>query len=451
MHRCNEYRKRHQLRTKTNVKSCVLDESGKWSIGEVPLQFLIPDPGFFESSYVDKIISMAETEKLFDNLIAKDIIKYPTFTDSEGFPDGKVPKRTIIWHGCQDGGVFDFIGEYLSRIPTLNFDLEIFNKCYFDFEHYYLSDAVPFTAIIPLLNFSSDMDIIEIDDEISIVHLSNSERARLGAHMFMMRDPNLGDLAIVKKVFSSGFAIKCSFFEKKRVLSCGDTHKKAEEVLITLRLLKSGNPLYDIILTEPVGFNPVTAGLGSSHTDRLYSISPRQEEDLHLTVEDCVLLKNVWQRLQHIFRLNDQGKLDVGIRKFSNIYERKFLEDRIIDMSILLESTLLYGIKDELKYRLSLRGAHLLGSNREPEETFRLLREFYDVRSTIVHNGNRLTSQISVDKRPFSPADFVAEMEAVCREVLRTYIDKVARGDSISNVNKDLDNEALHSTLQYDT
>ncbi|MDY6866051.1 MAG: HEPN domain-containing protein, partial [Halobacteriota archaeon] len=166
-------------------------------------------------------------------------------------------------------------------------------------------------------------------------------------------------------------------------------------------------------------------------------------ESLHLSAEECKVCKDVWQNLQCLSHQKDQGKLDVGIRKFNDIYDRRFLEDKIIDMSILLESTLLYGDDKELGYRLSLRGAHLLKSNRDTEGTFKLLKKFYDLRSKIVHNGERLNPPVSIGEMPFRPDEFVAEMEAVCREVLRTFIEKVAGGFSISQVNADLDTESL--------
>jgi len=249
------------------------------------------------------------------------------------------------------------------------------------------------------------------------------------------------DLETVASIFASDFAIKiASSLRKDEPISDKCAYELARGILTALRLLKSGGPFWNIRFTEPVGFHP-SIGMGAGHTVPLLPL--RRKESLHLSVEDSLVCKDIWRNLQRLSHRKDQGKLDVGMRKFNDIYDRQFLEDKIIDISILLESTLLYGHDKELGYRLSLRGAHLLKSNRDSMETFNLLKKFYNLRSTIVHNGERLSSPISVDKRPFRPDEFVAEMESVCREVLRAFTEKVAGGVSISDVSKDLDKEAL--------
>lgn len=73
---------RYRSLIEAKMESFVLDKYGKWSIGEVPCEYLRP-PG---SDYTDHILSMDETEKLFDILLAKGFIKHPKFVDSEGNP-----------------------------------------------------------------------------------------------------------------------------------------------------------------------------------------------------------------------------------------------------------------------------------------------------------------------------------------------------------------------------
>ena len=64
--------------------------------------------------------------------------------------------------------------------------------------------------------------------------------------------------------------------------------------------------------------------------------------------------------------------------------------DRAIDLGIALESLLLHDIEDhgELRFRLSLRGAWLIGSNHaERLKIQRSLKKLYDLRSRAVHSG----------------------------------------------------------------
>ncbi len=435
------YHEKHPIKT----RSYLLDEHGNWSIGEVPYEHL--GPIIKLTDYIDYILSMDEIEKIFDILLSKGFIKYPKFVDSEGNPVENPSKRNILWSGCLHGGVFSLIGRYLDQIPTFDFYPDIFNQCYSDFERYHLSDKISGISTIPLLNFSSDADLVELDDDVKIVRLERDEYTRLGPYMadvVFRRDPNLEDLNDIKRIFESGFAIKINFsLGKDEPISDKFALDKAKQVLTTLRLLKSGDPLWNIYFSEITDYHPKFApGFSSGCTVPL--LPTRQlKERFHLSVEDCTVCKEVWQNLQRLSKHKDQGKLDVGIRKFNDIYDRRLLEDKIIDMSILLESTLLHGIDRELRYRLSLRGAHLLKSNRDPMKTFELLKEFYDIRSEIVHDGKRLSPPVSVGKMQFRPDEFVAEMEDICREVIRAFIEKVAGGVSISRVNEDLDKEAL--------
>ena len=65
----------------------------------------------------------------------------------------------------------------------------------------------------------------------------------------------------------------------------------------------------------------------------------------------------------------------------------------VLNALTALEALLLHGSKTELTYRLSLRVAHLLGSDAASRKTlFNDIKEFYDLRSTIVH-GNELKAK----------------------------------------------------------
>ena len=68
------------------------------------------------------------------------------------------------------------------------------------------------------------------------------------------------------------------------------------------------------------------------------------------------------------------------------------LADISIDLGIALEALLLHEQnkknRGELRFRLGLRGAWLVGSDgNERAEILKLLREVYDLRSIAVHSG----------------------------------------------------------------
>ncbi len=98
-------------------------------------------------------------------------------------------------------------------------------------------------------------------------------------------------------------------------------------------------------------------------------------------------------------------------------------------MTIALESTLLADVRDELKYRLSLRGAALLAGAEtlwEPNRSRALLQAMYDARSSIVHAGKQLadlTTDLAKLQRVGIPAQlFPQQCENIVRAILKAYV-----------------------------
>lgn len=112
---------------------------------------------------------------------------------------------------------------------------------------------------------------------------------------------------------------------------------------------------------------------------------------------------------------------------------RVSLEDRILDYSICLESTLLFGMRDELKYRLALRGAKLLGKHCDPQETFNKLKCLYDIRSKIVHDGHTFdTDEVEkeIKRIGLKPGEFNEATDLLMRQILTAIISKRLHGET---------------------
>jgi hypothetical protein len=85
--------------------------------------------------------------------------------------------------------------------------------------------------------------------------------------------------------------------------------------------------------------------------------------------------------------------------------------DRAIDLGIALESLLLHDIGDrgELSFRLSLRGAWLIGgSSKERLEIQKALRALYDLRSRAVHSG--VVDRIAENQNTITDATEICKM-----------------------------------------
>ncbi len=98
-----------------------------------------------------------------------------------------------------------------------------------------------------------------------------------------------------------------------------------------------------------------------------------------------------------------------AIDRLNASWVSKALTDQAIDVGIALEVLLLHDSgkdRGELRYRLSERGAKILGGNGAQQlERFRKLKAIYDLRSKAVHIGsiedNEATRARLVEAREF--------------------------------------------------
>lgn len=157
-------------------------------------------------------------------------------------------------------------------------------------------------------------------------------------------------------------------------------------VLTALALASPGHlQIYDLGTTA-------NYGMGASGTVRMGGPMPREigrwGGRYILDTDVSKRLKDLWPHLRkiieaerHYLRIPAQRLVDGGGR-----YRE---DDVIIDYAIGLEALLLKGITHELSYRFSLRGATILAWNGgKRNEFFKQLRDFYDIRSKIVHGSH---------------------------------------------------------------
>jgi len=281
---------------------------------------------------------MGDTEDLCKIMVDEGFVEPPRFTDSEGNPVSNVSPRNMLSALCARGGIFRFIERYLRCVATLDFDVEVFDEIYRDFEAYHVSDTVSFSSTIPLLNFSSDKECIEFADVATVVRLDRWELNRLASPMSPMI-VSLDDkgLKTIRQLFASGFTIRMTCrLEKGEPFSDELWREEAQRILTSLRLAKHGQPLYNIGFSiETSGFDPVYAHPTMAWSGPLLPIG--KMEPLHSSAQDTEVCKHIWHNLRQVACEPRQGGLDVALRKFNDIYNRRLLEDKIIDMAILLE------------------------------------------------------------------------------------------------------------------
>lgn len=163
--------------------------------------------------------------------------------------------------------------------------------------------------------------------------------------------------------------------------------------LVALRLARAGS-----LQVVPLG---QVRNYGMGATGRVIIGGPMARElgqwggSYVLDAKVAQRLKDSWPRLREIMGAQDHY-LRLPAQRLVDGGGRDRMDDAIIDYAIGLEALLTEGIQDELRYRLALRGATVLacqGGNRQ--QLFDGLRDFYDVRSSIVHGGRVTQTKLS--------------------------------------------------------
>lgn len=217
--------------------------------------------------------------------------------------------------------------------------------------------------------------------------------------------------------------------------------------ILALRLLKAGDVGARMIYyRSSLEHEEFTGGSGQPFQVRDFT-----QDVYKLTAEDGPSLLSLIALLRSAQTSGALRGLDVGLRRFNQSYSRQSGEDRIIDLTIALESSLLADIRDELRYRLALRGASLLRGTRNPHEVHALLLGLYDARSEIVHEGKSLHELAKTLKSlgtyfaDFHPQNLAPLCEEVTRQVLKAYLARLVSDTTIKSINKTLDSELVQN------
>jgi hypothetical protein len=137
-----------------------------------------------------------------------------------------------------------------------------------------------------------------------------------------------------------------------------------------------------------------------------------------LKAEDIQPLAELWRQLRSE-GFEKRPWLSVATKRFSFAMDRLRWDDQLVDFMIAAEALFLSDMggdkyQGEKRFRLALRAGHFVESpSYSQREVYRMMRRFYDARSTVVHGGAEDT------KNPPN----VAELE----ELIRLAIQKSAR------------------------
>jgi hypothetical protein len=329
------------------------------------------------------------------------------------------------------------VHEFLSDQDIIPFNLSIFNNIYSKIESALYTDKVEYENLTPLCGFSSHLPDMLLDENISIVKLSEEEIIeilKLGINL----GTSFGDTNFVHGLHQYALKIK---FNLKKIVGDIDSDARFDEIeksgyfhgiyetsiIDALRIYKEGK-LYPIT-TIRRSKNILSLGISFSFETPVKQFMNNKFE---LTKDESDEFKEFWDARNQT-KLPNKNFLSVGIRRFSQSNERNSIEDRIIDLMIAAESIFLSSggsSQGELKYRLSHRAAMFIEeSSIKQRNVFYFMQKAYDVRSAIVH-GSTPKLPKKMDKSEYTLEEFCDDIEKYLRISIKKVMTQMSRTEN---------------------
>lgn len=332
--------------------------------------------------------------------------------------------------------------ELLKGENTFLFDEDRFRRIYAAMEDYFYSDVIGLRLMAPLSLFEMQADRINLESHLFLRQLSPSEREQLVLQGVQFPGFGLGGLHGMERVgLELMLDVPKIFGERPQpadptAIPMAKASQEFQEVLSALRVFKTGQVSYSMIQQIPRGWNP--GGAMSSYGLNL----PVLGEPYELSAEEAPRFATFWGEY-HRARRRNRPRIDLALRRLNFGYERIRPEDRLIDYVIGLEALLTKGNEGgDLKYRLTLRGARLLGNDATVRAKVHTDLDWaYRLRSHIVH-GTDVGPSVSIEPEIVPFDELVERIAQHLRDAIRQFMMRTTN-TSEAHVIKELDREAI--------
>lgn len=320
-----------------------------------------------------------------------------------------------------------FLGQLLDRQQSLLIDDFEFDIKYRGLEELLYNNTLKYRCFSPLHRFRMERERIELGSGLSIITIPKKEKETIISEASKFWGPSsLMDLSFMD------FAFECFVSVPKIIEKQGKrsgksfpiqmAKKKLDQACIALRLFKSGFVSYNGIRLEAAFWEPYGGTYGGISTSGS-SLGPMAGgKEYFLANQEIPAFSDLWDIYKKTLNLRG-NRIEIALRRLNFAYERARLEDKLIDYLIGLEALLLRkNERQELGYRLALRGSALLGNkNQKRKSIFRDLKKAYKERSDIVHGGG-IKEYINIGRENVPFKDFVNRVEEHLRSALKQFL-----------------------------
>lgn len=306
---------------------------------------------------------------------------------------------------------------------------------YSRYQEMWTASSVQWDAHIPLVQFTCDIqESVRISPHLQLAPFTHEEKTSVWNWRTKLDDTIHFRPVDFETFLKTHFQLTGFHIGTRNTFGNQELITEVKNVITAFRLVKSGD-IGVLAFFErsqmprsflPSSFINLPNDQSIRRPDSLYALqfgSPYTFSEADLPVAQT--LTESLQRLD----MQECG-LAVALRYFNQAYGRTIPEDRIIDLTVALESCLLTdGSTEGLSYKFALRGAALLAQAKlwEPEKAYALLEAMYAIRSAIVHEGQQLSDlgkngKKLLGKLNIHPDKFPGRCENIVRDILRTYV-----------------------------
>ena len=358
----------------------------KWNVKRIRKYGMYGGPTW--DAFFDEALGQESVERCVDFLVDNDIPTGVKWINSSNLPrkESENLARNQVKSHIMKPLLFNYLYEFGVTFSEFHCN-ELFKEL-----NDYFNNSVKQTRILVLRNFylegTDDVEILgyklrqlNAAEVATLVMFKNYSPALQGSRLSDIPDGKTFDL-------DPAFCVEIPQAEFARLDYSTDADYIKLKVTTLLRLFKERNLTAETEISTNVGFTSHSNPPAASGRFRTTEMAINQGERYVIDKGELSELS----RLANKYGVLYGDKFDsfrIAAKRYGLILERYSPEDWLIDYLIALEALLLPGIKEELKYKLSLRTAFFIGADAEERKSiFNNIEFAYDLRSDIVHGND---------------------------------------------------------------
>ena len=241
--------------------------------------------------------------------------------------------------------IMPIIESFAERSQSFVFNDRLCDELYKKYEDFFYVPERDLNPIAPLHNFKSELEVIQLDKKLKIRKIHDKEQKQLWLENFSMI-PKF-EIPSIKFVLEAQYQVK-----EHRPDEMSYIKELFDRVISAMRLFKKGTFGYNRITTKIYWACPISKASMSSGKNYY---EPFHGDQYELSKDEAEDLVKFWKMFKEL-DFKKYGFVELAIRRFNLAHVRKELEDKLIDLMIALEALYLIHTKQELGFKLAIKG-----------------------------------------------------------------------------------------------